>query len=785
MRYVIHIVANSLDPKRGGLEQSALRIARHLKAHPDGAEVFLYSREEEVENAPDLSPGPMEYLGTGRRRLLEPFGGGWTQHYWFRLDVALLQMIIRRRIKTLPEQQHVILSFYASSAGFVAQHVANLVGIPHIASVRGTDFSNDMYSREWMHCLEFTVKSATWVVTTNLTQEAQIRDVFGRKDCIRTIYNSCEKPSVRALRLRKRGKAIRLFCDTGFSFKKATHLVMRAVETLAGEGLPVHLTAVGSTEMECADFFDGERKSLLDRFPKNFDFRGQVSQTEARRLLLEADAYCSASLSEGCSNATLKALVHGLPIVSTNVGILPDLAGGLDHVLVSDPVDFEQFVANLRTMVTRLLSKGVSVSRDQISLFANRLSPAVEASAWHRVIDDTCGSALGYQTSGQRRVLFFVHDGTGLGHLRRISRIARILQGPCACMIVSGHRHGAWLIPPECGYMLLPSLDTLLAQEARYWDREPFLKVKRSEALGIRRSLLESVFNCFKPDAVFVDYLPLGKNEELGRLIGEGKFRKYFVMRGMLDHPDKVRSDVMQGRAELALATRYDKIFVACDPKICNVEREYQLHDSIAKKLAYVGYVSEAVSEEAIETARNERGIPAGGKWIVCSAGGGKLGENLIKECIHISKRLSECFFDIIVGPRSSLRWDYRTSEVFGFGRVRIHRECLHLPMLHAACDVAVISGGYNSLVEVMEGRASIVIVPTQVLANDEQYLHASRLARHVPIHLVQGIQDVYEAVKTAVTGPMRRKSSARSSISLDGAEAIRKILFQDLNIRG
>jgi predicted glycosyltransferase len=84
-----------------------------------------------------------------------------------------------------------------------------------------------------------------------------------------------------------------------------------------------------------------------------------------------------------------------------------------------------------------------------------------------------------------------------------------------------------------------------------------------------------------------------------------------------------------------------------------------------------------------------------------------------------------------------------------------------------------------------MEGRASIIIVPTQVQANDEQCLHAGRLARHVPVRLVQGIQEVYEAIKTAVTEPVRRKSAARSSISLDGAEAIRKILFQDLNIRG
>lgn len=784
MRYVVHIVANSFDPKKGGLEQSALRIASHLRAHPEGAQVFLYSREEDHENDRNNAISPIEYLGNSRGLFLEPLDGGKTLYLKFRLDVALLQMCIRRQLKALPEQQHVILSFYASSAGFVAQHVANILELPHIASVRGTDFAHDMYSREGMPCFQFTVKNATWVVTTNLTQEAQIRDVCGRKDCIRTIYNSCELPKKR-LSLQSIHERINLFCDTGFSFKKATHLVMRATARLLEEGFPVHLTAVGSTEKECAEFFNRERQSLVERYPENFDFRDHISPDEARRLLVEADLYCSASLSEGCSNATLKALVMGLPIVSTNTGFLPEITGGLEHVLVSDPVDHEQFVLNLRTMITRLLSNNVSISQDRLSLLANRLSPEVEANAWHRVINDTCGSAFNYNPSSQRRVLFFVHDGLGLGHLRRISRIAKSLQGPCACMIVSGHRQGTWLIPPECGYILLPSLDTLLPKQARYWNREPFLKVKRSEALSFRQSLLESVFKSFKPDAVFVDYLPLGKNEELGRLIYEGEFRKYFVMRGVLDHPDQVRADVLKGRAEDALANRYDKLFVACDAKICDVAREYQLHESITKKIAYVGYVSDAVSEEEIKSARHERGIPSGGKWIVCSAGGGTLGESLIKECLRLSKQMSDCFFDVVVGPRSSLRWDYKTSEVFGDGRVRIHRECHHLPMLHAACDVAVISGGYNSLVEAMEGRASIIIVPTQVQANDEQCLHASRLARHVPVRLLQGIQYLYEAVTAAVNEPLRQKNTARSSLSFHGVEVIRELLFQDLGMRG
>src|SRR5581483_1168764 len=122
----------------------------------------------------------------------------------------------------------------------------------------------------------------------------------------------------------------------------------------------------------------------------------------------------------------------------------------------------------------------------------------------------------------QYRAVFFVFDGgTGLGHLRRLARIAHQMQGRFACLVVTGHRAAAnWFVPATCEYVHLPSWDSLVPEKARYWDRAPFLNVDLSGAVELRQQIIQGIMQGFRPDAVFVDHLPLGANDELAQVIG-------------------------------------------------------------------------------------------------------------------------------------------------------------------------------------------------------------------------------------------------------------------------
>ena len=64
------------------------------------------------------------------------------------------------------------------------------------------------------------------------------------------------------------------------------------------------------------------------------------------------------------------------------------------------------------------------------------------------------------------RALLFCHDGTSLGHLQFLSRIADGLHPEIACLIVTGMREIDRLIPRTSEYRKLPNWDYLLRSRA-------------------------------------------------------------------------------------------------------------------------------------------------------------------------------------------------------------------------------------------------------------------------------------------------------------------------------
>ena len=379
--------------------------------------------------------------------------------------------------------------------------------------------------------------------------------------------------------------------------------------------------------------------------------------------------------------------------------------------------------------------------------------------------------------STQPRVLIFTHDGRGLGHLRRLSRIARVLQGKCAVLFITGHRDAEWLVPSTCEYIHVPSLDSLDQYQSRQWGRRPFWESAKEEGIALRQALLNATVRSFNPDAIIVDFLPIGKNEELFHLLDTSNAAKYFIIRGVLDTLEQVRSIVLTNKGEYLLEQRYDRIFVTADPAVIDVREEYQLSDVIASKLVYTGYVVDRVDPEERQRVRLQRELPAGVKWVVCSAGGGKDGEHLIERCYDLTHIYPEVYFDIVIGPRSRLRMEESCRRTDG--RVRIIRQDSQLPLLHASADVAICRGGYNSLLECVSGSARVITVP--IPGDNEQLMHASRLARVTSLSILQDLDLLEWQVEQelAVTEPQ-----PPFALNCDGAERVAQIIFGDMRDR-
>lgn len=340
------------------------------------------------------------------------------------------------------------------------------------------------------------------------------------------------------------------------------------------------------------------------------------------------------------------------------------------------------------------------------------------------------------------KVILFSHDGSGLGHLRRICRIAQALQGDFATLIVTGMRKALWLIPDNCEFCYLPSWDVMRKNRAIYWEKLPWLDIDLPAAIELRSRLLTSIIETFDPDAIIVDYLPFGLHNELLRTIENTNAMKYLVLRGLIDTSDQ---DVFFNHASETIASLYDRIFIAADKRVINIVSEYNFTSSFLKKIEYVNYITQGPVES--QDLRVEMGVGSKyTKWIVCSSGGGKFAENIIVECLKVSNYFPEYRFDIVCGPLSN--FDLQNLVSIG-ENCHVHSFLQQLPAYHASCDLLVSTGGYNSILEAGFGGASIIVFPNQTGLDDEQRNNSIRFSPYFNIMLLDKIEMLHIAIRS------------------------------------
>jgi len=390
----------------------------------------------------------------------------------------------------------------------------------------------------------------------------------------------------------------------------------------------------------------------------------------------------------------------------------------------------------------------------------------------------------GTADNSQKRAIFFVFDaGTGVGHLRRLAGIAKRLQGRFSCLVVTGHRAAAhWFVPEECEYIHLPSWDSLIESKARYWGRKPFIFLDQSEAVQLRKDILRGVVEAFKPDVIFVDHLPLGANDELADILQDARCMKYLVTRGVLNETENLRQLVLGGRAHDYLKLYYHKILVASDPKVFNFLKQYNISPEIREKTVHTGYVIESVPQDMIRKTREDRGLNPGDTWVVASAGSGQRGEQLIEGCLELARTHKDIIFDVVLGPKSSLAWPDRHLTSIARDNLRLHKEIYQMPYFHASADLVISTGGYNSLLETLQGNAKILCFPYRKDQRDEQYHHAARLKKFIDIEVSTELGELPGIFARAISSIRSNEpSDRRRELDFDGAAVIEKIVLDDL----
>jgi len=327
------------------------------------------------------------------------------------------------------------------------------------------------------------------------------------------------------------------------------------------------------------------------------------------------------------------------------------------------------------------------------------------------------------------RVLIYSHDTFGLGHLRRALTLAHSLvesHKNLSVLILSGSPIiGSFDFRARVDFVRIPGVIKLRNGEYTALN----LLIDLEETLSIRASIIKHTAAIFDPDVFIVDKEPSGlRGEVLAtlKMLKKRGTRLVLGLRDVLDEPALLVPEWERKKVLPNLKNLYDDIWIYGLPQICEPLGEFDLPDSVRKKITYTGYLPRRVPE-----AHNHSQPPEITKkpYLLVTTGGGGDGEGLIEWILRAYETDQMLPYPalLVLGPfmQSEKKADFLKRAAL-LDRVEAITFDQHMESLEDNAVGIVAMGGYNTFCEILSLDKKAIIVPRKV-PRLEQFIRASK----------------------------------------------------------
>ncbi len=367
------------------------------------------------------------------------------------------------------------------------------------------------------------------------------------------------------------------------------------------------------------------------------------------------------------------------------------------------------------------------------------------------------------------KTLFYCQHSLGVGHLMRVLQLAEaFLRLGQVCVISGGKIPESLAINPDIRLEKLPPLDmnTGGQLENNHSGADP------QAVLDRRRDRVVKIAQEYRPDTLIVEMFPFGRKkfrDEITLLIqqvrGEPLTQVLCSVRDILvtARSDQARFDQ---RAARWLNEYFDAVLVHADSRFVRLEETFSAHGDIGIPVHYTGYVSRPAPAQPAE--REQR--------IVVSAGGGRVGHQLLEVAAHSFARLkAEVSLDmlIIAGPFAK---DGFLDSIKCPG-LSIVPYVENLPHVLAASQVSISQCGYNTFTDIIRADIPAILVPFEAEQENEQYRRAKLLQECGRATVLRESELTTDRLVQAVDQIRDADTSCR--IDLNGAAESRRIVHE------
>ena len=367
-------------------------------------------------------------------------------------------------------------------------------------------------------------------------------------------------------------------------------------------------------------------------------------------------------------------------------------------------------------------------------------------------------------------ILFYCQHSLGMGHLVRSLALADSMRRRFRVVLLNGGRMPKGIIVPAGIEVInLPSLGMNEAGSLVSHDK----RISVERALDRRQRIIRESFAKLRPAVVLVELFPFGRKKFAGELLPllhaarQPETRALVVcsLRDILVSQRKNQQE-HDDRAATWANEFLDLVLVHSDPSFARFEDSFQPRNPLRVPVEYTGFV--------VPRGATRRREPTSRKAIVVSAGGGAVGEPLLRLAIEAHRHFAddaEIEMKIIGGPLLPQEsWQLLRSLSRGRKRLRLVKQVSDLAGELSDAAVSISQAGYNTCLDVLRAGVPALLVPFAKEDENEQRTRALRLQDLGLVKVLDEGKQTSERLANEIRGLLNFKF-ATPALDLNGAE--------------
>ena len=374
-----------------------------------------------------------------------------------------------------------------------------------------------------------------------------------------------------------------------------------------------------------------------------------------------------------------------------------------------------------------------------------------------------------------KKIFYYCQHVLGIGHYFRTLEICKALKNHDVILLNGGPPIDV-IKPSGIREINLPGI----IMDEDFNELQPVDPRKRLEDVKKeRKEILINLFKNEKPDLFIIELYPFGRKAfqfELDIILSgirTGQLPGCPVICSLRDIlVEKKDPDSYERRVVNILNNNFDALLVHSDPSLISLEETF---DSIAKidiPIIYTGFIAPEPDPESGKRLRRNLRINDKEFLLVASAGGGKVGFNLLENTVRAlalleTERPLHSF--IFTGPFMDEEKFSLLKSLAGI-RTNVRRFTDDFLSYMKAADLSVSMAGYNTCMNILASRVSAIVYPFS--QNREQLIRSEKLAQLGVLEILNddlNPSDLADSIKIRISNRNRQRTPV--NVDLKGAQ--------------